>query len=102
MARYRAGTNLVLLDPELSRAFRTEAAVNQALHAASRIGLWSAAAGETAATGEPCEEALNVIGEDCRSGSRKAVGTGKQVYRPRFSRFSPSGLYIRTHFGLDP
>jgi hypothetical protein len=33
VARYRAGTNLVLLDPELTRAFPTDAAVNQALHA---------------------------------------------------------------------
>ena len=33
VARYRAGTNLVLLDPELARAFPTDAAVNHALHA---------------------------------------------------------------------
>ena len=32
-ARYRAGTNLVLLDPELTEAFPTDAAVNQALRA---------------------------------------------------------------------
>ncbi len=31
--RYRAGTNLVLLDPELAEAFPTDAAVNQALRA---------------------------------------------------------------------
>ena len=30
---YRAGTNLVLLDPEVARAFPTDAAVNQALRA---------------------------------------------------------------------
>jgi alpha-beta hydrolase superfamily lysophospholipase len=31
--RYRAGNNLVLLDPELSKAFPTDEAVNQALRA---------------------------------------------------------------------
>ncbi len=31
--RYRAGTNLVLLEPELARAFPSDAAVNQALRA---------------------------------------------------------------------
>ncbi len=30
-ARYRAGTNLVLLEPEVARAFPTEKAVNEAL-----------------------------------------------------------------------
>jgi hypothetical protein len=33
VTRYRAGTNLVLLDPELADAFPTDAAVNQALRA---------------------------------------------------------------------
>ncbi len=32
-AQYRAGTNLVLLDPEVAEAFPTDAAVNQALRA---------------------------------------------------------------------
>jgi hypothetical protein len=32
-ARYRAGTNLVLLEPDLARAFRTDASVNEALRA---------------------------------------------------------------------
>ena len=32
-ARYRAGTNLVLLDPEVAEAFPTDAAVNQTLRA---------------------------------------------------------------------
>lgn len=36
-ARYRAGTNLVLLDPEIHRAFPTSAAVNQALRAVLKI-----------------------------------------------------------------
>jgi hypothetical protein len=31
--RYRAGTNLVLLDPEVYKAFPTSAAVNQVLRA---------------------------------------------------------------------
>jgi hypothetical protein len=31
--RYRAGTNLVLLDPEVAQAFPTDAAVNQTLRA---------------------------------------------------------------------
>lgn len=35
--RYRAGTNLVLLDPEVYKAFPTSAAVNQALRAVLRI-----------------------------------------------------------------
>jgi len=30
-ARYRAGTNLVLLDPDVAQAFPDEAAVNEAL-----------------------------------------------------------------------
>jgi len=33
VSRYRAGTNLVLLDPTLAEAFPTDAAVNQALRA---------------------------------------------------------------------
>ena len=32
-ARYREGTNLVLLDPEVAQAFPTDAAVNQTLRA---------------------------------------------------------------------
>ena len=32
-AQYRAGTNLVLLDPEVAEAFPTDAAVNEALRA---------------------------------------------------------------------
>ena len=35
--RYRAGTNLVLLDPELATAFPTEAAVNNALRAVLKM-----------------------------------------------------------------
>ena len=30
-AKYRAGTNLVLLDPDIAKAFPTEQSVNQAL-----------------------------------------------------------------------
>ncbi len=36
-AQYRAGTNLVLLDPEVAEAFPNDAAVNQALRAVLRI-----------------------------------------------------------------
>lgn len=32
--KYRAGTNLVLLEPELAKAFPTDAAVNEVLRAA--------------------------------------------------------------------
>ena len=32
-AQYRAGTNLVLLDPEVAEAFPTDVAVNEALRA---------------------------------------------------------------------
>ena len=35
--RYRAGTNLVLLDPEVAAAFLSDAAVNQALRAVLSI-----------------------------------------------------------------
>ena len=35
--RYRAGTNLILLDPELAEAFPTDAAVNRALRAVLRM-----------------------------------------------------------------
>jgi alpha-beta hydrolase superfamily lysophospholipase len=35
--RYRAGTNLVLLDPEVYKAFPTAAAVNEALRAVLAI-----------------------------------------------------------------
>jgi hypothetical protein len=34
---YRAGTNLVLLDPEIARAFPDDASVNQALRAVLEI-----------------------------------------------------------------
>jgi hypothetical protein len=36
-AQYGAGTNLVLLDPEVAKAFPTDAAVNQALRAVLSI-----------------------------------------------------------------
>ena len=35
--RYQAGTNLVLLEPDVARAFPTDAAVNEALRAAVRM-----------------------------------------------------------------
>jgi len=35
--RYRAGTNLILLDPELAGAFPTDAAVNRALRAVLKM-----------------------------------------------------------------
>jgi len=35
--RYRAGTNLILIEPELAKAFPTEAAVNDALRALLRL-----------------------------------------------------------------
>jgi hypothetical protein len=34
VTRYRSGTNLVLLDPEVAEAFPTDAAVNEALRVA--------------------------------------------------------------------
>ncbi len=37
-SQYRAGTNLVLLDPEIAEAFPTDIAVNQALRAVLSIG----------------------------------------------------------------
>jgi len=36
-ARYRAGTNLVLLDPDVAQAFPDEAAVNEALRLVIRL-----------------------------------------------------------------
>ncbi|MBK6433934.1 hypothetical protein [Candidatus Amarolinea dominans] len=38
VARYRAGANLVLLDPDVARAFPDEAAVNEALRLVIRLG----------------------------------------------------------------
>lgn len=38
VARYRAGTNLVLLDPDVAKAFPDEAAVNEALRLVIRLG----------------------------------------------------------------
>jgi hypothetical protein len=35
--RYRAGTNLVLLDPDVARAFTNERAVNEALRLVIRL-----------------------------------------------------------------
>lgn len=37
--RYRAGTNLVLLAPDVAKAFPNEAAVNEALRALAKIAL---------------------------------------------------------------
>jgi hypothetical protein len=37
VAQYRAGTNLVLLDPELAEAFPTDAAVNGVLRAVLKM-----------------------------------------------------------------
>ncbi len=36
-AKYKAGTNLVLLDPDVARVFRTPRAVNQALRSLCEI-----------------------------------------------------------------
>ena len=36
--RYRAGTNLVLLDPDVAKAFPDEATVNDALRLVIRLG----------------------------------------------------------------
>ena len=38
VAPYRAGANLVLLDPDVARAFPDEAAVNEALRLVIRLG----------------------------------------------------------------
>lgn len=35
--KYKAGTNLVLLDPDVAEVFKTPRAVNQALRSLSRI-----------------------------------------------------------------
>jgi hypothetical protein len=37
VTQYRAGTNLVLLDPELAEAFPTDAAVNDVLRAVLKM-----------------------------------------------------------------
>ncbi len=37
VARYRAGTNLVLLEPDIAKAFPDEAAVNEALRLVMRL-----------------------------------------------------------------
>ena len=38
VARYRAGTNLVLLDPDVAKAFPDEVAVNEALRLVIQLG----------------------------------------------------------------
>ena len=38
VARYRAGTNLVLLDPDVAKSFPDEATVNEALRLVIRLG----------------------------------------------------------------
>ena len=38
VARYRAGTNLVLLDPDVAKAFPDQAAVNESLRLVIRLG----------------------------------------------------------------
>jgi hypothetical protein len=49
VARYRTGTNLVLLDPEVAKAFPDEAAVNEALRLVIRLGEIQRAKKRTAA-----------------------------------------------------
>jgi hypothetical protein len=47
--RYRAGTNLVLLDPDIRKAFRSEKAVNEALRLVlqlRRVGTSKSSSGE--------------------------------------------------------
>lgn len=39
--RYRAGTNLVLLDPDVAQLFPDDASVNEALRALAKIALRS-------------------------------------------------------------
>jgi hypothetical protein len=36
-AKYKAGTNIVMLDPDVAKVFRTPRAVNQALRSLSQI-----------------------------------------------------------------
>ena len=36
-AKYKAGTNIVLLDPDVAKVFKTPRAVNQALRSLSQI-----------------------------------------------------------------
>jgi len=38
VARYRAGTNLVLLDPDVAKSFPDDATVNEALRLVIRLG----------------------------------------------------------------
>ena len=47
--RYRQGTNLVLLEPEVARAFPTDSAVNQALRLVIRLNKVSRPRRRTAA-----------------------------------------------------
>ena len=51
MERYRAGTNLVLLAPDVAQAFPTEEAVNQALQSVLQL-----AKIPTGATSSPLEQ----------------------------------------------
>jgi len=49
--RYHEGTNLVLLDPEVRKAFRDEKAVNEALRLVIRLRGTYSATGPTASPG---------------------------------------------------
>lgn len=67
-ARYRAGTNLVLLDPEVAQAFPTDAAVNQTLRAVLEM------ANEVRLPGR-------ARGAGSRSGRRRGVPAGPRSLR---------------------
>jgi len=49
--RYRAGTNLVLLDPDIRKAFRNEKAVNEALRLVLQLRRIGASGSKTASSG---------------------------------------------------
>lgn len=49
--RYRAGTNLVLLDPDIRKAFRNEKAVNEALRLVLQLRRVGATGSKTASSG---------------------------------------------------
>ena len=49
--RYRAGTNLVLLDPDIRKAFRNEKAVNEALRLVLQLRKVGASGSKTASSG---------------------------------------------------
>ncbi len=80
-ARYRAGTNLVLLEPEVAKAFPNEKAVNEALKLVMKLK-------------QVQEEAGQYATKQMKEPRRKRTG-----YRPRKSSYACHLLFRRRAAG---